>query len=570
MGVCGSSESDGSEVPPRFSQIGSAGGAAPAPAGAAGARLEELAKGRDAYFNERRAALAEKRSVGDKIGKFLFDNKLVDSLESKLEAGKSETMLSMVAKGKEGVNWSEWPAVGKTMTAHDGHELEVQFGSNMRELYFHLDPYFLNAASYGATPIPVLNSRQKTEEDFQRNPVFWRFVAFPMKWSLAKARLANFIGTDDDWIQILPNANAASNTVLKSLPWKLGDRVLIFSTEYDATILACEWLGREYGVETVTLDLVAPMSDDEVVKALEQKLSEMKDQPGGLPKLVNFCHVTSKTAWIFPAKKLVSVCRKMNIPVMVDGAQAAGHLDVSARDVDADWYVGTAHKWCYTCPGVAFLITQPDKQATTFPQTVSYFDGQGYTKEFSYYGLQDWSTWLSVVEGLEFVDKVCGGWKEVRKYCQFQADNMAAWCGEVWAEKDLKGPAWLDNWPQPLQGEGRYGHMPIIPLPWHSEDDATDGDAKKVMADMMFEKLTAFLLVIPVRGKDGKVHNTLGIRCACQIYTCEEEWKKMAKVVGDFGGKYGAGEILSDGVGALVKVFSNTDEQSARRRPKVK
>ena len=75
-------------------------------------------------------------------------------------------------------------------------------------------------------------------------------------------------------------------------------------------------------------------------------------------KLVNFCHVTSKTAWIFPAKELVKVCRKLNIPVMVDGAQAAGHLDVSARDVDADWYVGTAHKWCYTCPGVAFLITR--------------------------------------------------------------------------------------------------------------------------------------------------------------------------------------------------------------------
>eukprot|EP00756_Hemistasia_phaeocysticola_P003893 Hpha_TRINITY_DN12510_c0_g3::TRINITY_DN12510_c0_g3_i1::g.50852::m.50852/K04127/cefD; isopenicillin-N epimerase len=527
-------------------------------------RIQRLEKEVQAYHKSRRAAMNDiGGGFGSKLSEIAFDNAFADKLEASLDSGASKAVLGIAQQDSSSVDWSEWPEVGKTMQTRDGRELEVKFGSNMRELYFHLDPYFLNSASYGATPIPVIKGRIKTETGFQRNPVKWRFTALPGRWSVAKSKLASFMGTDNDYIQILPNANAASNTVLKSLPWELGDRVLIFSTEYDATILACEWLGKQYGVELVTLDLVPPMKDDDVVQALSAKLKEMKSEHGGLPKLVNFCHVTSKTAWIFPAKKIVDVCHKFGISVLCDGAQAAGHLDFTVRDVGADWYVGTAHKWCYTCPGVAFLVTKPHKHATTFPQTVSYFDGQGYDKEFSYYGLQDWSTWLSVVAGLKFVDNVCGGWKEVRKYCQFQADNVSSWCQGVWEEKGLKGPAWLENWPQPLQGEGRYGHMPIVPLPWASEEDATDGDAKKVMASLMLEKVTAFVLVIPVRGTDGKVHNTLGIRCACQIYTCEDDWKYMAEKVADFKGKYGAGEILSDGVSALVGLFQNSDEQSA-------
>lgn len=418
----------------------------------------------------------------------------------------------------------------------------TEFGKHTREDLFHLERFFLNSASYGATPHAVLEGRRMCEDAIQANPTYWRLVVLPQKWDNMRTRLAKFLGTQKQWLQVLPNANAASNAVFKSLPWMLGDKVLVFSVEYGASLLACEWLGRTYGVAQETLELTLPMTDDEICDALTKKLKELKGSPGGLPKLVNFCHVTSMTAWIFPAKKITKICHDNGISVMCDGAQAAGHLDFKVDDIGADWYVGTVHKWICSCPGVAFLVTKPHKQQCTFPQAVSSAYGDGYEKEFAFSGVQDWSPWLCVVDALDFVDEVVGGWDKVREYCTAQGKRVAGVCKKVWEAENLKGPSWCTDWPSPVQGEGRHGQMPIIPLPWKGAKEAA-GEAGKVMGSLTCEGLTGFTLVIPIGPEKKK---TLCIRCACQIYTSDDDWKAMAKVVADFKGEYGALEAMKD------------------------
>lgn len=154
---------------------------------------------------------------------------------------------------------------------------------------------------------------------------------------------------------------------------------------------------------------------------MRAKLEDMSRQDPPLPVLCNFCHVTSKTAWIFPAQRLTKLLHDYGVSVMVDGAQAAGHIPLDVPAIGADWYYGTVHKWMYSAPGVAFLVTQPHKHPCTFPLTVSYFDTQGYSSEFSYTGLQDFANWLTLIDAVDFVQKVCGGWDAVRGYCSAQA-----------------------------------------------------------------------------------------------------------------------------------------------------
>eukprot|EP00756_Hemistasia_phaeocysticola_P067021 Hpha_TRINITY_DN9655_c0_g1::TRINITY_DN9655_c0_g1_i1::g.184561::m.184561 len=525
-----------------------------------------LELGVDEYFRTRRAAMEDAgQGIFQQAQEWVFDNAAADQLEAMLDTGASSALHGIFQRSHRKVDWGQWKAVGETMLTPDGEELAVSFGENMRRLYFNVGRCFLDSASYGAAPRPVLAGRVQTEKAFQRNPVQWRFTALPPRWSIAKAQLAEFIGTDDDYIQILSNTNAAINAVLKSLPWRLGDRVLIFSTDDDATALACDWLRREHGVETFVLRLEPPMTDAEVVTALEKMLAYMKVH-GGLPVFVSFCHVSPKAAWVMPAKALVAACHKHAVSVLIDGSLSVGQLDFTTRDINADWYVGGTHAWCYSCAGAAFLVTKPWKHDTTFPQTVSYFDGKGYDTEFSYYGLQDWSAWLSVVDGLDFVYNVCGGWSKVRQYSQWQADNIAGWCVSIWRSAGLRGPRWLQEWPKPLQGEGRYGQMPIIPLPWSSEADATVEEAERVTAALMLEDVTARVLVVPVRSPvDGRVHDTLGIRCACQIFTCKDDWTHMAKKVADLRAKYHLAD-LPEAVKAFLP-FAAGSEIGGSSRP---
>ncbi len=47
---------------------------------------------------------------------------------------------------------------------------------------------------------------------------------------------------------------------------------------------------------------------------------------------------------VTPIKEIVRIAHQRGIPVLVDGAQGAVHLDVDVRDLDVDFYVVTGHK----------------------------------------------------------------------------------------------------------------------------------------------------------------------------------------------------------------------------------
>ena len=418
--------------------------------------------------------------------------------------------------------------------------LPVTFGKNMRLLYFLLDENFLNAASYGATPCPVMEARQQWDAINQANPVLFRFKQLPLLLRQARNRLAQEINSDPNDTQLLLNANAATSSVLKSLPWEVGDRFLIFNIDYDATKLAANWLRRTKGVDTTEIHIDLPMTDDKLLDIVRSELERFKTSNPPMPKIANFCHVTSKSAWIFPAKRLTKLFHEYGISVIIDGAQAAGHLDLNVSDIGADWYLGTVHKWMYSCQGVAFLVTQPHKQSITNTLTVSYFDGAGHDKEFSYTGLQDFSTWVSVIDSFEFIDNVCGGMKAVREYCRFQAQRCVAVLGEAWKTEVVQGDV------------EHYGNMPIMPLP--NGRNADQAMAGKVMGYLMSRhNITAFVLVA-----DFGRTPTLCIRCSCQIYTDESDWKRLADAVNQLNGNYGALKviaelgILPDSVSAMI------------------
>jgi cysteine desulfurase / selenocysteine lyase len=57
---------------------------------------------------------------------------------------------------------------------------------------------------------------------------------------------------------------------------------------------------------------------------------------------------------LVPVKRVVALARARGIPVLVDGSQAAVHLDVDVADIDCDFYVFTGHK-LYGPTGIGVL-----------------------------------------------------------------------------------------------------------------------------------------------------------------------------------------------------------------------
>jgi len=71
-------------------------------------------------------------------------------------------------------------------------------------------------------------------------------------------------------------------------------------------------------------------------------------------KIVAITHLSNVLGTVTPIKEIVKIAHARGIPVLVDGAQGAVHLDVDVQDLDVDFYAITGHK-LYGPTGVGAL-----------------------------------------------------------------------------------------------------------------------------------------------------------------------------------------------------------------------
>jgi cysteine desulfurase/selenocysteine lyase len=87
--------------------------------------------------------------------------------------------------------------------------------------------------------------------------------------------------------------------------------------------------------------------------------------------MVAITHMSNVLGTIVPVKEVVRIAHEHGIPVLIDGAQAAVHLDVDVRDIDCDFYVVTGHK-LYGPTGIGVLYAKHEHLAAMPP-----FNGGG-------------------------------------------------------------------------------------------------------------------------------------------------------------------------------------------------
>src|SRR5690606_30291038 len=71
-------------------------------------------------------------------------------------------------------------------------------------------------------------------------------------------------------------------------------------------------------------------------------------------RVVAVTHISNALGTINPVKQIINTSHKLQIPVLVDGAQAAPHLAMEVNRLDADFYVFSGHKM-YGPTGIGVL-----------------------------------------------------------------------------------------------------------------------------------------------------------------------------------------------------------------------
>lgn len=116
-----------------------------------------------------------------------------------------------------------------------------------------------------------------------------------------------------------------------------GDIIVVSALEHHANIVPWQMLCKEKGAKLV----VIPMND-----AGELILDDLDELLSGPVKLVSVNHVSNALGTINPIEEIIERAKAREIPVLIDGAQAAPHLRVDVQALGADFYVFSGHKMC--------------------------------------------------------------------------------------------------------------------------------------------------------------------------------------------------------------------------------
>lgn len=360
---------------------------------------------------------------------------------------------------------------------------------------------YLNHGAYGATPRCVRTAQDRWRGRIEANPSAFFQADYPGLVREAAGAVAGFLGgRAEDWV-FVENATAGVNAVLGSLALQPGDEILTTTHAYGAVRNAIAHHAGRVGAKLVEAVLPLPaIDDDAVIAAVEAAL-------GPRTRLAVLDHVTSSTATVLPAKRLAALVQAAGVPVLIDGAHAPGMLALDVPAIDADWYVGNAHKWLFAPRGCGLLWTAPGRQATTHPAVISHGLGRGYTAEFDWIGTRDVTPWLAVAEAIAFCRRL--GPDRMRAWNHALAVEAATLLAQAWNTEAAAPPS--------MTGAMASVRLPLPPI-------ADVASAVRLQVALR----TRFQIEVPMLWLDSE----LWLRVSAQVYNRPEHYRRLAEAVG--------------------------------------
>jgi cysteine desulfurase/selenocysteine lyase len=240
--------------------------------------------------------------------------------------------------------------------SYDVARLREDFPALAMQVYGKPLVYFDNAAS-AQKPKAVLDRMMQaytTEYANVHRGLHYLANAATEAYEGARAKVASFLNAGrNEEIIFTRNVTEAINLVASS--WgepnlKEGDEIVLSIMEHHSNIVPWHFLRERHGVVIKWAGV-----DDEGNFLIE----EFEKLLGPRTKLVAITQMSNALGTMVPVKEVVRIAHDRGIPVLVDGAQGAVHLDIDVQDIDCDFYACTGHK-LYGPTGIGVLYAKYD------------------------------------------------------------------------------------------------------------------------------------------------------------------------------------------------------------------
>ena len=126
---------------------------------------------------------------------------------------------------------------------------------------------------------------------------------------------------------------------------RAGDEVLVSGLEHHSNIVPWQMVCEEKGARL----RAAPINDDgEIV------LDELAKRLTTRTRILALAHVSNALGTVNPVAQIIEMAHARGVPVLLDGAQAAPHVEVDVQALGCDFYAFSGHK-TYGPSGIGVL-----------------------------------------------------------------------------------------------------------------------------------------------------------------------------------------------------------------------
>ncbi len=256
---------------------------------------------------------------------------------------------------------------------------------------------YLNTGTLGPCRRETIEASKKAWEELESFPV--QFYGGSGAEALAeKTRItaARFLGCDTSEMLMTTSTTNGMNALAQGLRLKAGDRILTTDQEHGGGILCWNYFAKYYGVIIDTI--VIPPGENNA----ELLLKKIRDNTRKKTRLISISHIFSSTGLLAPIAEISSVARSKGILCIVDGAQAAGAINVNVKELGCHAYATSGHKWLMGPKGTGLLYLSKEAQDIIRPiqfeaSYKTYNDGNGVVNLPCILGLAKAIEWLESV-----------------------------------------------------------------------------------------------------------------------------------------------------------------------------
>ena len=235
---------------------------------------------------------------------------------------------------------------------YDVQKIREDFPILQREVYGKPLVYLDNAATT-QKPLCVLDAMR--DEYLNVNANVHRGVHYLSQQATdlheaAREKVRQFINAQKtEEIVFTRGTTEAINLVASSFcesQMQAGDEVLVTEMEHHSNIVSWQLQAQKHGIVVKHL----PITDEGRLVCCDDIATYLTERT----RLVSVAHVSNVLGTVNPVEEIIKMAHEHGIPVLVDGAQSAPHMQIDVQAMDCDFFAFSGHKM-YGPTGIGVL-----------------------------------------------------------------------------------------------------------------------------------------------------------------------------------------------------------------------